>query len=191
MCEAEVLQSVSFLLPEYPKEDRKSALICVSVLKSCLCSSVRARKLEEHSPGVLVLFCWAAAAFRAFHIWFFWAELSERVFSMQIVYFCSMCESCLFKQSRGKLGIYVTIQTPQTTYYFLFQPPLVLGPCLCKFCASLLLLESAACMCSELKFGHLLYDLEKLPLKMKASVTLITRGAEMHSLSGVGTDVTP
>lgn len=33
---AEVLQAVSLPSPEYPKEDRKSALICVLILKSCL-----------------------------------------------------------------------------------------------------------------------------------------------------------
>lgn len=134
----DVLQAVSLPLPEYPKEDRKSALICVSILKFCLCSSVQVRKAGEHSPWVLVLFCWAAVGFRAFYVWFFWAELSEQVLTVQMVYFGSTCESCLCKRGRSKLGTCVTIQTPQTTYYFVSQPPHVLGPCLCKFCASLL-----------------------------------------------------
>lgn len=115
VCEAEVLEAVSLPLPEYPKDDKKAALICVSILKFCLCSSVQGRKVEEHSPGILVLFCWAAVGFRASHVWFFWAELSEEVFSMQMVYFGSKCESCVCKQGRTKLGICVTIQTPQTT----------------------------------------------------------------------------
>lgn len=54
-----------------------------------------------------------------------------------------------------------------------------------------LLLESGPFKCSELKFGHLLYDLEKLPLKRKACVTLSTRAAEMYSLFCVSTEVTP
>lgn len=54
-----------------------------------------------------------------------------------------------------------------------------------------LLLKSGPFQCSELKFGHLLYDLEKLLLKRKASVPLFTKAAEMYSLFGVGTEVTP
>lgn len=43
------------------------------------------------------------------------------------------------------------------------------------------LLESGQFKCSELKSGHLLYGLEKLPLKRKISVTLFTRPAEMFT----------
>lgn len=53
------------------------------------------------------------------------------------------------------------------------------------------LLESGQFKCSELKSGHLLYGLEKLPLKRKISVTLFTRAAKMFTPSGVGSDVTP
>lgn len=52
-----------------------------------------------------------------------------------------------------------------------------------------LLLEAGQFKCSELKSGHLLYDLEKLPLKRKTFVTLFIRAAEMFTL--LGTDVTP
>lgn len=71
----------------------------------CLCSSAQVRKVKEHNPGVLVLFCWAAVGFRAFQVWFFWTELSEQVFSMQMVYFSGTCEPCLCKQGRRKLGV--------------------------------------------------------------------------------------
>lgn len=53
-----------------------------------------------------------------------------------------------------------------------------------------LLLESGQFKCYELKSGHLLYDLEKLPLK-RETIILFTRAAEMYSLFGVDTEVTP
>lgn len=148
----------------------------------CLCSSAQVRKVKEHNPGVLVLFCWAAVGFRAFQVWFFWTELSEQVFSMQMVYFSSTCEPCLCKQDRRKLGVCHHSETsdklllcvPTTTCFgalsfFVYSVPLCF-----------LLLESGQFKCPELKSGHLLHDL-----------LLFTKAAEMYSLFGVGAGVTP
>lgn len=182
VCEAEVLQAASLYLNILKRTENLHWFVSRFWNPVCLCSSAQVRKVKEHNRGVLVLFCWAAVGFRAFQVWFFWTELSEQVFSMQMVYFSGTCEPCLCKQGRRKLGVCHHSETsdklllcvPTTTCFgalsfFVYSVPLCF-----------LLLESGQFKCPELKSGHLLHDL-----------LLFTKAAEMYSLFGVGAGVTP
>lgn len=93
---------------------------------------VQVGKIREHSPGVLVFFCWEAVGFRAFQVWglFFWAEVSDRAFSVYMAYVKSMREPCPCKQGRSALSTGDTIQKHQTNDRFMSQVSHVSGACL-------------------------------------------------------------